>query len=205
MCYSQVVAPVWERDPSLSCDAVRLQPLLLRRVAALVTRVLRAFGLSTAAPDELGFGDAYRPALGAVVAAGRAFAAEAAGLGDAAAPSGLREAVLGECGRVAERFDGTAMAADGAPETSGRARVEAAEGLEGALDALTGLRAELRRLAREDRSAEGRELGRALLAACDRCTTAARACMRPDAMDWQVLQKLQPCLTVVATAGPSHA
>ena len=170
---------MWKCNLGLSCDAVPLQPLLLRRVAGLVTRVLRAFGLSTAAPDELGFGDAYRPALGAVVAAGRAFAAEAAGLADAAAPSGLREAVVGECQRAAERFDGAAAAAEGVSEASGHARAEAAEGLEGALDALTGLRSELRRLAREDRSAEGRELGRALLAACDRCGAAARACARP--------------------------
>lgn len=173
------VAQAWEQDLSLAFDAVPLQPLLLRRVAGLVTRVLRAFGLSTAAPDDLGFGDAYRPALGAVAAAGRAFAAEAAGLADAAAPSGLREAALGECARAAERFDGAVAAADGEAESSGHARAEAAEGLEGALDALTGLRAELRRLAREDRSAEGRELGRALLAACDRCGAATRACARP--------------------------
>lgn len=167
---------------SLSCGAVPLQPLLLRRVAALVTRVLRVFGLSTAAPDELGFGEAYRPALSAVLAAGAAFAAESGGLAGAAAPSELREAVLGECGRAAERFDGAAAAMDGASETSGHARVRAVEGLEGALDALTGLRAELRRLAREDRSAEGRELGRALLAVCDRCGAAASACVRPYAL-----------------------
>ena len=178
---------MWECDASLSCGAVPLQPLLLRRVAALVTRVLRAFGLSTAAPDEPGFGDAYRPALGAVAAAGRAFAAEAAGLADAAAPSGLREAALGGCVRAAERFDGAAAAVDVASGSSGHARMEAAEGLEEALDALTGLRAELRRLAREDRSAEGRELGRALLAACDRCGAAARARMRLSC-DWWLLQ-----------------
>ena len=112
-----------------------------------------------------------------VLAAGRAFAAEAAGLAGAAAPSGLREAVQGECGRAAERFGGAAAAADGASETSGEARMKAVGDLEGALDALTGLRAELRRLAREDRSAEGRELGGALLAACDRCGAAASACM----------------------------
>lgn len=31
-------------------------PLLVRNAAALVTRILRVFGLSTAGPDELGFG-----------------------------------------------------------------------------------------------------------------------------------------------------
>ncbi|KAK9820845.1 hypothetical protein WJX81_007120 [Elliptochloris bilobata] len=141
--------------------AMPLQPLLLRRVGALVTRVLRAFGLSSAAPDELGFGGGFRPALGAVLAAGRDFAAEASGQAEAAAPSALRDAVLGECVRAVEGFRRAGGAAGGEV-------VETLETMEAALDALTGLRAELRRLAREDKSADGRELGRSLLAACDR-------------------------------------
>lgn len=32
------------------------QPLLVRKAAAYVTRILTVFGISTAAPDELGFG-----------------------------------------------------------------------------------------------------------------------------------------------------
>ena len=38
------------------CAGHPAQPFLVRKAAAYVTRILRIFGMSTAAPDQLGFG-----------------------------------------------------------------------------------------------------------------------------------------------------
>ncbi len=131
-----------------------MQALLLRDAAALVTRVLRVLGLSTAAPDELGFGGTPVPARAAVLAAAHGFCRgvrERAERG--AAPGELRAAVLGALAGAGAELDAAASGA-------------------GALNALTGLRLKLRGLARTDLAGIGREL----LADCDRC---ACALLRP--------------------------
>ena len=143
-----------KHDTLVCPGAVPLQPLLLRRVAALVTRVLRVFGLSTAAPDELGFGNGFVPQLGAVLDTACAFCSKARDQAVAAGLSELRAAVLEKCDRAAEGF--------------GRSGAAAAS-VEAALDALTGFRCELRKLARDDKAPAGKDLGRSLLAACDWC------------------------------------
>jgi len=147
-----------------------VKTLLLRDAAALVTRVLRVLGLSTAAPDELGFGGTPVPAGAAVVAAAHGFCRgvrERAEQG--AAPGELRAAVLGA-------LEGAGAELDAAPSGAG------------ALDALTGLRLKLRGLARTDLAGIGREL----LADCDRCACALPRPPVPAGPSWRGVAA--PCI-----------